>query len=162
MITFKKQYEVLWADIDANRHMIHTSYGAYMAHTRLSCLTSQGLDVHMVRNLGIGPVLLNEQIHYIGEVMPSEIITVTAEIGGLSSDYKFLIFTHSLFKENNKIAAYGEVLITWIDQQTRKIAEIPEAWKHILDSIKKSENFKEINPADTRFAHVPYKKVLED
>lgn len=156
-----KQFEIRWSDVDANRHLANTAYSAYMVHTRMSFLTDNGVTLESFVAANIGPVILNEHLHYIRELLPTETVNVDVELGGLSEDKRFVQFNHHVYNQAGKIAAYGEVLIAWISLETRKMVVPPDDWNRVIDAMVKSESFKIITGADTRFEHVPYQRSIE-
>ena len=77
---FKREYTVIWANLDPNRHMRHTAYNDYAAQVRLEFFREHGLDVNNMLRLGIGPILFREDTRFVREVHMNEQITATLQL----------------------------------------------------------------------------------
>lgn len=159
-MSFIKKFEVRWSEIDANRHMIHTAYSSYMVETRMAFFKAHHIDISTFERLKIGPVILNEHMHYIKEIYPGEEITVNLKMSGMSGDGMFLRFDQSLFNTQGLISAFARILISWISFEGRSLCPIPQEWMPMLSEIEKTNDFTILHKSDTRFDYVPYRDVI--
>jgi acyl-CoA thioester hydrolase len=157
---FYTQFNIRWSEIDANRHLIHTAYSAYMAECRMAFLLKYGIDLKLFESYKIGPVLLSEHMHFIKEIYPGETITVSLEISGYSEDGKFIRFIQKIYNMQGKIAAYAEPLISWVDYESRKLSALPSDWWILIAETPKSSNFQILQKEDIRYTKVPYSESI--
>jgi acyl-CoA thioester hydrolase len=137
--------QVLWSQIDANRHLRHSAYADFCAQARSNMLNKLGLSLDQFAKLKIGPILFREELIYHREVKLDEFIQVTTELSKLNQKNGRFSFIHKIIKENNEIAATVHVDGAWLDLQLRKLTTLPEDWKDKLQNIPKSENYIETN-----------------
>lgn len=142
-IFFKGQ--VLWSQIDANRHLRHSAYADYCAQARSNMLNKFGLSLNEFAKNKIGPILFREELIYHREVNLDESIQVSCELSKYNISNGRFSFRHQILKHNGEIAATVHVDGAWLDLQTRKLTTLPESWKPIVQNIPKSSDYIEIN-----------------
>ncbi|MEV0174504.1 acyl-CoA thioesterase [Streptomyces sp. NPDC050803] len=116
-----KSFEVRWDDVDLNGHLRNTRYLEYAATARLDFLVGAGWTPRQLLKAGVGAVSLREEVRYLREVLPLEVVTVTSRIVGLSADGARWHFEHTLSREDGAEAATVRTLGAWIDLRARKI-----------------------------------------
>ena len=42
---YKKQFEIRWSDVDANKHLANSAYTNFMSHTRMAFLMEFGFTI---------------------------------------------------------------------------------------------------------------------
>lgn len=137
--------QVLWSQIDANRHLRHSAYADFCAQARSNMLTKVGLSLDEFAENQIGPILFREELIYHREVKLDEYIKVSTELSKYNTTNDRFSFVHKIFKSNGQIAAIIHVDGAWLDLAVRKLTSLPENWKPILQSIPKSTDYIEIN-----------------
>lgn len=147
---FIKEFEIRWSDVDANRHLGNFAYINMMSHTRMSLMSQIGFGHDALKNAGIGPILLREEIHYFREILPGTPIRISAALKRLSSDYQFFCFEHRFYTDGGKNAAYGEVTGSWMDLKKRKLAAPPQKLVEALDEIPKAAGYRLFRPNEIR------------
>ena len=160
MEKYIKEFEIRWADLDANRHVSNISFATYTIETRLELLAKYGIDQQFFEKNGVCPILLSEKFFYLREALPNEKIFVDVELVGHSEDGVFIKFGHSIFKGDGTQAVYAEVLTAWIDMKTRKLIHPGEKVMELIEVLPKAEKFAILKKEDTRDATVPYKKTI--
>ena len=65
---YQKEFEVRWADCDANQHMRHSAYADLCAHARVGFMNQIGMTAEWLKEQGLGPVLFKEQTEYFREL----------------------------------------------------------------------------------------------
>lgn len=127
-----KQFEVRWADCDANSHMRHTAYSDMCAHTRVSFLSEIGLTAQWFKQHQIGPVLFKEETEYRSEVHMGEQLTVTVEVGAPTGFSKSIQMYQRILKENGELSAEHRCVVGFMDLNIRKIIALPEQIKSLF------------------------------
>ena len=140
MFVYKKTYEVIWADVDLNRHMRHTAYGDYAAHTRISFMADQGFGIDKLYDLGIAPVLIREELRYLKELTLGQKIDVTVKLRDLSPDGVEWKLLHEIVREDGKLAATIEITAVWIDVKARKKTAPPAGVREVFGRLERAQN----------------------
>lgn len=135
--------QVLWSQMDANNHLRHSSYADLCAQARINMLTDVGLSMQELENLQIGPILFREELVYLREVRLNELINVQIEITRYNHSNSRFSFRHSIWKENEVLAAVVTVDGAWMDLKKRKLTTLPEEWTAYFGKIPKSEDYQE-------------------
>lgn len=141
MQPYTKNYEVIWADMDPNRHMRHTVYNDYAAQTRVAMFKDFGLSIEEISKLGLGPVLFREETKFLKEIGLSEIITVSGQIKTMRKDGSRWTFLHEIFKEEGTKAAEITVEGAWLDLEKRKLGIPPEKMLNVINQFPRTNNF---------------------
>jgi acyl-CoA thioester hydrolase len=144
MINYSKSFEVIWADMDPNRHMRHTAYNDYAAQVRVAFMADNGLTLEEMERLQLGPVLFKEETRFLSEVRMGEKIEVDLQISGLSSDGERWQMVHHIYKSDKKLSAIITVDGAWIDMTKRKLKAPPSSLTKNFNELTKTDNFKEI------------------
>lgn len=93
-MSFIKEFEVRWSDVDANRHLANSAYQNFMSHTRMAFLLQNGFTQKELAKYNLGPVVFYEHIYYFKEILPEDSVEVTLKLKGLSKDGMFFSFEH--------------------------------------------------------------------
>ena len=144
MQNFQKQFDVIWADLDPNRHMRHTAYNDYAAQVRVAFMDDNGIGFDEMEKLHLGPVLFREETLFLAEVRMGEHITVDLQIAGLSLDGERWKMVHQVFKSDGALSAVITVEGAWIDMVKRKLKPPPENLVSKLNELPKTADFREI------------------
>ena len=147
---YKKQFEIRWSDVDANRHLANSAYTNFMSHTRMAFLIEQGFTMKELAINNIGPVVFYEHMHYFKEAFMGQPITVSLEVSGLSEDGTFFKFDHNFYNHKGENIAFCEMFGAWIDLKARKITNLPKVLMDLADSFPKSQDYKILTKEDTR------------
>ncbi|NGF58048.1 acyl-CoA thioesterase [Parapedobacter sp. SGR-10] len=145
-MTTRTYYEgqVLWSQIDANRHLRHSAYADFCAQARSNMLRLLGLSLDDFAKQKIGPILFREELIYYREVMLDEIIRVNVEMTKLNLSNARFSFRHIVYKTDGTKAAEVNVDGAWMDLVQRKLINIPKEWYTVLDHIPKADDYAEI------------------
>lgn len=139
---FLKEFEIRWNDIDANKHLGNSTYVEYMSDTRMTFLTSHGLSLDVINDLGLGPIVFYEHVHYFKEIGLEDKIKVSLEVTGISKDGRFIKIEHNFYNEEGKNLAYAEMLFSWMNLKTRKLGKVPDFLLQKVTNFPRSKNFK--------------------
>ena len=145
-----KRFEIRWRDLDANKHLGNSSYVDFMSHTRMSFFMEQGIDLTDMDAHGLGPIVFHEHIYYFKEIRLGAPVDVSLEMAGMSEDARFVKFAHRFYDLDGKNLAYAEMLFSWIDLETRRLAKLPEELEKLIRSFPKSADFKILSKDDLR------------
>lgn len=147
---YLKCYEIRWNDLDANGHLGNSSYIEYMSHTRMSFFTENGFDLSFMNSYNLGPIVINEQIHYFKEYLTQDRVFVGLEVSGMTEDGQFVTIEHNFYNGSGRHMAHAEMLFSFIDLNTRKLGIIPEEVSSKIKNFPKSKHFKFFTREDIR------------
>src|SRR3546814_6606698 len=60
--------QIIWAQIDANRHLRHSAYADLCAQARSNMLRDNGLSLDKIAAMNIGAILFREELVYLREI----------------------------------------------------------------------------------------------
>ena len=144
MINFNKDFEVIWADMDPNRHMRHTAYNNYAAQVRVAFMAENGLSLEEMEKLQLAPVLFKEETYFLSEIRMGEHIKVDIQIAGLSADGERWKMLHHIHRSDGKLSAIIKVEGAWIDMEKRKLKAPPESLVLNFNELPKTADYQEI------------------
>lgn len=137
--------QVLWSQIDANRHLRHSAYADFCAQARSNMLNKLGLSLDEFAKSKIGPILFREELIYQREIRLDEYIKVSTELYKFNTKNGRFSFRHHILKSTGEVAAIVNVDGAWLDLTLRKLTTIPESWKPILQKTPKSKDYIQID-----------------
>jgi len=147
---YKKQFEIRWSDVDANRHLANSAYVNFMSHTRVAFFDEFNFSLQTLLKNNISPVIFYEHIFYFKEAFLGTPITVSLEVSGLSEDGMFFKIEHNFYNHKGENLANCEVLGAWIDLKSRALTDLPTELLSVMDAFPKTKNFKVLTKEDTR------------
>jgi acyl-CoA thioester hydrolase len=147
---YAKSYIVRWSDCDANGHLRNTGYSEYAIEVRLAYLAEHGFGLAEMRQQGIGPVLLREEIDYLRECHLGEELTCTFTVLGLSPDGARFKVAHELWKQNGKQAARIVLQGGWLDTKLRRLSAPPDALREAFEKAPRGGPFETLPLAGQR------------
>ena len=129
-----KTFQVIWADMDPNRHMRHTAYNDYAAQLRVSFFNDFGLDLKKLGELQIGPILFREETRFLREVSMNDSIKVDILLLGMRKDASRWKIVHNIYRSDEVLSAVITVEGAWMDLVKRKLVIPPE---EVIDAVHK-------------------------
>jgi acyl-CoA thioester hydrolase len=147
---YAKTFTVRWADCDANGHLRNTGYSEYAIEVRMAYLVDHGFGHAELKQHGIGPVILREEIDYLRECHMGEELTVTFTTIGLSEDGTRFKLVNDLWKQNGKQAAHVVALGGWFDLEARRLAPPPDSLREAFEQAPRGGPFETLPPATQR------------
>lgn len=140
---YSKNYDVRWADLDANFHMRHTAYNDYAAQVRLHFLQDRGVTLQVMKELNLGPVLFSEHTDYLAEVRPGDTIRVSLLIAAMTADGRKWKMRHEIYRGDGKKAAVIQVHGAWFDTVKRTVVAPPLMMQNMFLDLPKTDDFTE-------------------
>jgi acyl-CoA thioester hydrolase len=143
---FTKIFVVRWSECDVNGHARNTAYSEYGIETRVGYLAEHGFSFARMNELGIGPVLLREEIDYLRELRLGDTVEVDCTQLGLSPDGARFKLAHDLWRPGGKKVARIVLLGGWLDPRARKLRPPPEELRKAMASMPAGEPYEELPP----------------
>jgi acyl-CoA thioester hydrolase len=140
MNEYSKTFELRWADVDANQHVMHSKYYELGAHTRMSFLIEHGYTLELMKELKIGPILFREECIFRREINAGDVVTVNLLLTKCKRDGSRWSATHEIKKADGALAAMMHADLAWMDVMQRKLAT-PATAAAILEQMPKAGDF---------------------
>lgn len=141
MENYLNSFQVIWADIDANRHLRHTAYNDYAAQVRVNFFADQGYDLDKLAAIHIGPILFREETVFLKEIGLGEKIEVGLQLKAMRADGSRWKIIHHVYRKTGVLAATITVEGAWIDLVKRKLVIPPSEVLHMVEKMPKSQDF---------------------
>ena len=139
------QGQVIWAQIDANRHMRHSAYADICAQARSNMLNKMGLSLDKFAEYQIGPILFREELLYFREVHLDEYVQVKVELTKYNNSNSRFSFIHQVFRADGTLCCTVNVDGAWLDLQKRKLTKLPNDMEPYLAKVPRATNYEEID-----------------
>lgn len=141
MQEFMLPVQVRWADIDANFHLRHSVYYDWGATCRVEFLQKHGLNLALMQQLQIGPILLREECIFKREIRIGDEVALNMELVSCRRDFSRWSIRHTFYKNKETVSAVLTIDGAWIDTAKRKMAVPPEAGIRVFSAMPKAEDF---------------------
>ena len=138
---FEIELDVRWADVDMNRHVRHSAYYDYGAHTRMAYLTRAGYDAEAMGRKGFGPILFSEKCTFLREIKSNARIRINLLAGEMAPDGSKWTLHHEYFDQEGNKLAHVSVQGAWMDLRARKLIPPPDDLKTSFFELDKGEDF---------------------
>lgn len=136
--------QIIWAQIDANRHLRHSAYADLCAQARSNMLRDMGLSLDKIAESNIGPVLFREELVYLRELHLNDVVRVTVVMTKYNTVNSRFSFRHEVHRSDGTKCAVVTVDGAWMDIGKRKLTVLPSEWQGIVEQLPKSEDYQEI------------------
>lgn len=140
-MTCARQFEVGWADVDANSHMRNTAYLDWCVNQRIGYFAASGFGPAEFVRHRIGPVISRDEVEYFRELRLLDRCTVTMELAGLSPNGSRFRLRHELTREDGTTAARVTTTGGWLDLSARKLMVPPQGLVDAMQGLPRSPDF---------------------
>ncbi|WP_218145386.1 acyl-CoA thioesterase [Parapedobacter koreensis] len=137
--------QVIWAQIDANRHLRHSAYADFCAQARSNMLEKIGLSLDKIAETNIGPVLFREELVYLREIHLNDWVQVTVVMTKYNTANSRFSFRHEIYRSDGTKCAVVTVDGAWMDLVKRKLTVLSPEWQAIVEQLPKSEDYQELS-----------------
>jgi acyl-CoA thioester hydrolase len=142
---FEKTLFAGWGDMDFNAHMRNTAYLDKSADVRMMFFAENGFPASEFARLGIGPVIIKDELEYFREINLLEDMTVALSIAGMSEDGRRFLVRNEFFRHDGKPAARVSSLGGWMDLSARRLVTPPPALLAALQALPRTDDYRELN-----------------
>ena len=141
MDIFLHPLQVRWSDLDPNFHLRHSVYYDWGAYCRLEFLGKHGLTSAIMQQLHFGPVLFREECLFRKEIRLDDPVFINLELIKSKRNYSKWTIQHTIFKDQETVAALLTVDGAWLDTLKRKITPPPPEVLHVFSQMPVQEGF---------------------
>lgn len=136
------EIKVMWSQLDANMHLRHSAYADFAAQARLELMDHMQFGFNELARLRIGPVLFREELQYLKEVRPNEVVKVSCLLKSCREDGSRWSFLQRVYRQDAEVAALIHADGAWIDLDKRKLTGLPEEAMKRFMQIPKTPDFR--------------------
>lgn len=141
MDKYEKKFEVRWADLDPNFHVLHSRYYDFGAYCRMSFMFENGLTPAVLMQHDLGPVLFSEQAQFKKEIRFGDDMRINIIATESKKDFSRWSMAHEIYAGEN-LSAVITVSGAWMSISKRKLATPPDLVHQVFATIPKSTSFK--------------------
>ena len=134
--------QVMWSQIDANRHLRHSAYADICTQARCNMMNQLGFSVNECAKLGIGPILFREETVFFKEIRLDETVYVVVELTQWNKENHRFSFKQTLYNSKDIKAAVVTIDGAWMDLAQRKLCTLPMDTTQLIEDMPKSEDFR--------------------
>jgi acyl-CoA thioester hydrolase len=146
---FAKTLFASWADMDFNSHMKNTAFLDKSADVRMMFFSENGFPMGEFLRLGLGPVVMKDELEYRKEVGLLQEVTVSLAIAGHSDDGSRFVLRNEIVGLDGTLCASVTSTGGWLDRATRKLVAPPETLHKVMRSLPQTSDFK-VLPSSVR------------
>lgn len=130
-----------WGDMDFNAHMRNTAYLDKSGDVRMRFFAEHGFPMAEFRRLGVGPVVMKDELEYFREVDLLDSLRVTLACFALSDDGSRFGLRNDFFRPDGKLAARVRSTGGWLDLSARRLVAPPPALHAAMQAMPRSDDF---------------------
>jgi acyl-CoA thioester hydrolase len=138
---FSKPLFAGWGDMDFNSHMRNTAFLDKSADVRMLFFAENGFPMEEFVRLGIGPVIMKDEIEYLREVRLLEKIEVGLAVAGASDDGSRFLLRNEFRLSDGRLAATVTSLGGWLDLKRRKLIAPPASLLESMRRLDRTDDF---------------------
>jgi acyl-CoA thioester hydrolase len=138
---FTQRFHVRWGDMDFNAHMRNTAYLDLAADVRMLYFQQSGFTMREFERLGIGPVVLRDEVEYLRELRLLDPVDVTLALAGASADGARFRLRNAFATPDGTPVARVTSTGAWLDWTTRKRTSPPAALNAAMMALTRTEDF---------------------
>ncbi len=138
-------FHLRWADLDPNGHVRHSVYADLAAQTRVAFLGEAGFGLADFARLGLGPILLREDVRYLKELHLADVVVVEARVSGLTPDGARWHLLHEFTRlRDGAVVAMIAVEGAWFDLRTRRVVAPPPPLADAMRTAPRTATYQEM------------------
>lgn len=141
MIPFERIFQARWADMDFNGHVRNTAYLDMSGDVRMMYFHDHGVAATEFARLGIGPVIVRDEVEYRREFRLLDSIRVTLAAVGRTEDGSRFRLRNRFFHTDGTEAAAVTSTGGWLDLRARKFTTPPMALLAAMYAMPQEDDY---------------------
>lgn len=113
--------------LDSFGHVNNAVYAQLFEEARWDFITKNNFGLDRIKEIQIGPVILDMRIRFKREVLNRENIRITSKTSAIISP-KLMVLEQIMYKADGKVASEAEFTIGIFDMKARKLVDAPSEW----------------------------------
>jgi len=141
---YSREFLAGWRTMDFNGHMANTAYLDLAADVRMAFFAEHGWAPAEFRRIGLGPVVLREELEYFREVNLHETVTVTYAAAAMSKDGARFTLENEIWNASGERAAVVRSTGGWLDLRARRMVTPPPELHAVFLAVPRTPTFTEL------------------
>lgn len=113
--------------LDSFGHVNNAVYAQLFEEARWDFITKNNYGLDRIKELQVGPVILDMRIRFKREVLNRENIIIKSQTSSLVSP-RIMVLEQVMYKSDGKVASEAEFTIGVFDMKARKLVDAPPEW----------------------------------
>lgn len=138
---YARKFDARWSDMDANGHMRNTAYLDKAVDVRHMFMNDSGFAPAEFMRLGVGPIVMKDELNYFKELRLQQAMEVTLELAGSSVDGSRFLLRHEVTRDDGTLSARITSTGGWLDLAERTLVRPPPAILAAMEKLGKTSDF---------------------
>ncbi len=117
--------------LDSFGHVNNAVYAQLYEEARWDFITKNNFGLDRIKELQVGPVILDMKIRFKREMLNRETIKIKSRTSAMVSP-KIMVLEQVMYKPNGKVASEAEFTIGFFDMKERKLVDASTEWLHAI------------------------------
>ncbi|MES2529307.1 MAG: acyl-CoA thioesterase [Bdellovibrionota bacterium] len=117
--------------LDSFGHVNNAVYAQLYEEARWDFITQNNYGLNRIKEIQIGPVILDMKIRFKRELLNREVIKIKSKTISLVSS-KIMVLEQTMYKSDGKIASEAEFTVGLFDMKERKLIDATPEWLHAI------------------------------
>lgn len=126
---FEYPMQILEKDLDFYGHVNNATYLVFYEQARWDIITGNGYSAQVIRETGIGPVILEIHIKYLKELRLRDHVTIRSEM--ISYEKKIGKMLQTILR-GEEVCSTAEIIFSLFDLKERKLIMPTPEWFHAI------------------------------
>lgn len=113
--------------LDSFGHVNNAVYAQLYEEARWDFITKNNYGLDRIKELQVGPVILDMRIRFKRELLNREIITIKSRTSALISS-RIMVLEQIMYKADGKVASEAEFTVGLFDMKERKLVDATPEW----------------------------------
>lgn len=122
---------VRYSETDQMGYVYYGNYAQYFEVGRAESIRNLGFTYKKMEEMGIKMPVVHMEVKFIRSAHYDDLITIKTVLKEMPVDHS-IRFYNEVYNEANKLLTTGVVTLYFIDAQTGKKTELPEALRNVL------------------------------
>lgn len=117
--------------LDSFGHVNNAVYAQLYEEARWDFITQNNYGLEKIKEIQIGPVILDMKIRFKRELLNREVIKIKSKTIALVSS-KIMVLEQVMHKPDGKVASEAEFTVGLFDMKERKLVDATPEWLHAI------------------------------
>jgi len=138
---YMRTFDARWSDMDANGHMRNTAYLDKAVDVRHMFMSDSGFPPAEFMRLGVGPIVMKDELSYFKELRLQQRMEVTLELAGSSEDGSRFLLRHEVTHGDGTLGARITSTGGWLNLGQRTLVKPPAAILAAMQKLERTPDF---------------------
>ena len=132
MLTSETKIRVRYAETDQMGVVYHSNFFPYFEVARVESLRELGVSYAEIEKMGVIMPVVDVHARYVRPALYDDLLTIKTSLKELPLHHK-IEFHHEVFNEKGELLCVGKIILYFMEKETMKRTNMPEALKKTLE-----------------------------